>query len=89
MQKTTCAIPKMDCTAGEQMIRTALAAARIVVNIVAGLTARELTVVHTGVADANTSALTPLNLAARSIATDEDRSWTSCRDRRPPKRRER
>ena len=69
MQKTTYSIPKMDCAAEEQMVRTALAGRADVVNVVADLSARELTVVHTGEADAITSALTPLNLGARAITT--------------------
>ena len=69
MQKTTYSVPKMDCTAEEQMVRTALAGRSDVVNVVADLSARQLTVVHTGDADTITSALTPLNLGVRAIAT--------------------
>ena len=68
--KTTYSIPKMDCSAEEQMVRMALAGRADVVNITADLSARELTVVHTGEADAITSALTPLNLGARVLGTE-------------------
>ena len=69
MQKTTFSIPTMDCPAEEQLIRTALAGRADVVNVAADLSARELTVVHTGGADAITAALTPLNLGARALTT--------------------
>ena len=69
IQKTTFSIPKMDCTAEEQMVRTALAGRADVVNVVADLSARELTVVHSGEADAIEAALTPLNLGTRALTT--------------------
>jgi copper chaperone CopZ len=69
MQKTTFSIPKMDCTAEEQLVRTVLAGQAEVRNVVADLASRELTVVHAGEADAIASALMPLNLGARVIAT--------------------
>jgi Co/Zn/Cd efflux system component len=69
MQKTTYSIPMMDCPAEEQMVRTALAGRADVLNVVADLSARELTVVHTGDANAITSALMPLNLGTRAIGT--------------------
>jgi Co/Zn/Cd efflux system component/copper chaperone CopZ len=70
MWKTTFSIPKMDCTAEEQLVRTALAGRDDVVNVVADLPSREVTVVHTGEAGAIASALVPLNLGARTIATN-------------------
>src|SRR5687767_4534167 len=69
MQKTRFSIPKMDCAAEEQLVRTALAGRDDVVNIFADLPSREVTVVHTGDAGAITSALTPLHLGARAIET--------------------
>lgn len=69
MQKTTFAIPKMDCAAEEQLVRTALAGVADVVRVVVDLQSRELTVIHAGNADAILSALTPLNFGARSIST--------------------
>jgi Co/Zn/Cd efflux system component len=69
MHKTTFSIPKMDCTAEEQMVRTALAGRADVVNIVADLQAREVAVVHTGDAASISSALASLNLGARAIET--------------------
>lgn len=69
MLKTTFSIPKMDCTAEEQLVRTALAGHAGVRNVVADLASRTLTVVHAGEADAIASALTPLNLGAHVIAS--------------------
>lgn len=69
MKKTTFSIAQMDCPAEEQLIRTALAGRADVANVVADLSLRELTVVHTGDAEAIASALKPLNLGARVIAT--------------------
>jgi Co/Zn/Cd efflux system component len=71
MQKTTFSIPKMDCTSEEQLVRTALAGRTDVVNIMADLPAREVTVVHTGDAGAIASALTPLDLGALTTRTTE------------------
>ena len=71
MEKTTYSIPKMDCTAEEQMVRTALAGLAGIVNVVADLSKRELIVVHTGDPDSITSALAPLKLGARAIGTTD------------------
>src|SRR5581483_2998084 len=72
MQKTTFAIPKMDCVAEEQMVRSALAGHGGIANVVADLAAREVTVVHAGDPAAITAILTGLNLGARAIATAEE-----------------
>ncbi|HYR27913.1 MAG TPA: heavy-metal-associated domain-containing protein, partial [Thermoanaerobaculia bacterium] len=69
MHKTTFSIPKMDCAAEEQLVRTALAGQAGVRTVVADLASRQLTVVHAGEADAIASALMPLNLGAHVIAT--------------------
>jgi len=69
MHKTTFSIPKMDCTAEERLVRTALGGREEVVNLIFDLPKRELTVVHTGSEDAITEALTPLNFGARVLAT--------------------
>ena len=69
MQKTTFSIPKMDCTAEEQLVRSALSGQSGVVNLLFDLPKRELTVVHTGHEDAIAAALAPLNFGAHVIAT--------------------
>lgn len=69
MHKTTFSIPKMDCTAEEQMVRTALRGRDEVVNLLFDLSKRELTVVHTGSDVAIAEALTPLNFGACVIAS--------------------
>jgi Co/Zn/Cd efflux system component len=71
MHKTTFAIPRMDCTAEEQLVRTALAGRAEVVRVSADLASRQVTVVHDGGAEGITAALTPLNLGAEPIATEE------------------
>jgi Co/Zn/Cd efflux system component len=69
MQKTTFSIPKMDCPAEEQLVRSALAGHAAVVNITVDLPAREVTVVHRGDAGPIANLLAPTNLGARAIAT--------------------
>lgn len=69
MQKTTFSIPKMDCTAEEQLVRGALTGQPDVVNLLFDLPKRELTVVHSGHEDVIAAALEPLHFGARVIAT--------------------
>ena len=71
MLKTTFSVPKMDCAAEEQLIRTALAGLADVVNVTADLGARELTVIHTGDVAGISASLAPLNLGARVLGTSE------------------
>jgi len=68
-QKTVFAIPKMDCTAEEQLVRMALAGQDDVRSIQADLPARRLTVVHEGPADVVDAALQSLNLGSRLVDT--------------------
>lgn len=67
MHKTTFSIPKMDCTAEERLVRTALSGTDEVVNLIFDLSKRELAVVHRGDGDAIGVALASLNLGAQRI----------------------
>ena len=69
MHKTTFSIPKMDCTAEEQMVRSALGGRTGIVNLLFDLPKRELTIVHSGPQEAFAAALAPLQFDARVIAT--------------------
>ncbi len=69
MNKTTFAIPRMDCAAEERLVRMALDGRPEVRRITTDLSVREVTVLHEGNAQQIEALLAPLRLEARVIET--------------------
>jgi Co/Zn/Cd efflux system component/copper chaperone CopZ len=69
MEKTIFKIPEMDCPAEESLIRLKLDGVPGVVNLDFDLPHRELTVYHTGPAEAVERAIAELNLGGRILTT--------------------
>jgi Co/Zn/Cd efflux system component len=71
MNKTTLAVPKMDCAAEERLIRMALEGRPGIVRLDADLTARQLHVIHEGDAESVAALVRPLNLGGEIIYSGE------------------
>jgi Co/Zn/Cd efflux system component len=71
MNKTTLAVPKMDCAAEERLIRMALEGRPGIVRLDADLSARQLHVIHESDAEAVAALLRPLNLGGEILDTTE------------------
>lgn len=77
MQITVFAVPKMDCSSEENIMRMALGQERGVGSLKFDLRARELTVVHEGGAERLLERLQPLNLGARLVSSEPTAAATS------------
>jgi cation transport ATPase len=71
MNRTTFHVPKMDCAAEEQVVRMRLEGMGGVRRLAFDLSARRLTVIHVGGAEAVTDALSGLGLGARQEGPTE------------------
>ena len=69
MNKTTLAVPKMDCAAEERPIRMALEGRPGIVRLDADLSARQLHVVHEGDPEGIAALVRPLNLGGEIVET--------------------
>jgi copper chaperone CopZ len=70
VRKTLIAVPKMDCSSEENLVRMALADEKGIGKLSFDLHKRELTAVHEGAPDRLLTRLQPLNLGARLVSSD-------------------
>ena len=72
LRKSIFAVPKMDCSSEENLVRMALAGERSVQRLSFDLQRRELAATHTGPAERVLERLQPLNLGATLVSSQAD-----------------